>query len=108
MITYASYLAANPLPAFPAPLRIEYGVEPPVIERRTHRIAIRADSAPKLVSHDDYVAALSKTEWRDTAHLSVALDVSQPVAKARMLGPVMSAITEVRRVSKGRYEWMLK
>lgn len=108
MITHAAYHAAYPLPSMPAPLCIEYAVEPPIIESRTHRIAKRADSAPKLVTHADYVAALSKTEWRDTATLSAELDVSAPTVKQRMLGPKLSAITEVRRTGRGRYEWRLK
>lgn len=109
MITYASYIAANPLPRFPAPLRIEYGVDPPVIEQRTHRIARPADSAPKLVRTAEYVAALSRTEWRTTATISVALDVAPHVVKQRLMGVNMRPLVEVRTAGRGgRYEWRLK
>ena len=72
-----------------------------------HRIASKADSAPNLVSADAYIEALSKTEWRDSAYLAAVLYVDQPVAKVRMQGPVMSAITEVRKGGRGQYEWRL-
>lgn len=108
MITHAAYHAANPLPRFPAPLWIERGHEPPIVGR-VHRIAVPADAAPKILGAADYIAALSKTEWRTTAALAEALGVAAQTVVDRMARPEMVAVTEKRTVgSGGRYEWRLR
>ena len=76
---------------------------------RVHRIARPADSAPKLVSQAEYIAALSRTEWRSTAEISVALGVAPHVVKQRLMGVNMRPLVEVRTAGRGgRYEWRLK
>ena len=108
MITHAEYHAANPLPMHSGALAIEYATEPRTGAGRVHRISVRADSVPTVISTECYIAALSNTEWRGTAHLAGELFADQDNVKARMMGPVMRALTEVRRGSRGQYEWRLK
>lgn len=109
MITHAAYHAANPLPHFRAPLFVPAVSAPKVGAGRVHRIAVNADSTPRIVSQSEYIAALSKTEWRDTSTISVALGGIYPhVVKQRLLGPNMSPLVEMRTAGRGRYEWRLK
>ena len=109
METYAEYLSARQLPYFPAPLHIEYAVEPPLIGR-IHRIAVHADAAPKIPSMQDYLGALSTTEWRCATQIAEAVGVASCTASEKMLRPEIVAVTECRRVrGKGRrFEWRLK
>lgn len=107
MLTHAEYIAAKPLPYFPAPLRIEYAVEPEPGYGRVHRLVTVADTSLSSVPDEDYIAVLSRTEWIDSNRLSILLDVTQTAAKARMDGPTLSKITE-RRKDGRKYVWRLK
>ena len=109
MITHAAYLAEKPLPVFRAPLAIEYAVEPPAGIGRVHRIAVRADSAPKIVTTADLIAALNTTEFRGASHIAETLGVCPQTVGAKMNSAALANITE-RRISGrgGKYEWRLK
>lgn len=107
MLTHATYTAAYPLPYFPAPLRIEYANEPEPGHGRVHRLVTGADTALSPVTDEDYIAALSKTEWIDSNRLSVILGVSQTAAKNRMDGPTLSKLA-VKRKDGRKYVWRLK
>ena len=84
--------------------------EPRIGAGRVHLIAKQDDnSTQRVVSTAEYVAALSKTEWRDTAYLSDQLDVTAQTVVDRRARAEMVALTEWRRVGRGgRYEWRLK
>ena len=108
MITYAAYIASNPLPYFP-PMRIWHAVEPTAIGR-IHRIAdCSEDDAPRIIYTDELIAALSKTEWRGIATISEALKCNPSTVLSKMAEPEIADVTELRRVGRGgRYEWRLK
>lgn len=107
MLTHATYTAAYPLPHFTAPLRIEYAVEPEPGFGRVHHLVTGADTALSSVSDEEYIAALSKTEWIDSNRLSLILGVSQTAAKNRMDGPTLSKLV-VKRNDGRKYVWRLK
>ena len=82
----------------------------PTITGRVHLIAKQDDNATqRVVSVSELVAALSKTEWRDTMYISDRLEVTTQTITDRMARAEMVALTEWRRVGRGgRYEWRLK
>ena len=91
------------------------GLIPPVTAPRigagrVHLIAKPDDNATqRVVSVSELVAALSKTEWRDTMYLADRLEVTTQTVVDRMARAEMVALTEWRRVGRGgRYEWRLK
>jgi hypothetical protein len=108
MITHAAYHAAYPLPDFGAPLRIETAHEPAVGIGRVHRIAVRADSAPKIATNDEILAALSTTEYRGASYIADALGVCPQTVGAKMVTPAIAIVTEKRISGRGgKYEWRL-
>lgn len=109
MITHAAYHAANPLPVFRAPLRVETASEPAVGIGRVHRIAVHADSAPRIVTNDEIIAALSTAEYRGASYIADAIGVCPQTVGAKMMTPAIAAVTEKRVSGRGgKYEWRLK
>ena len=108
MITYATYHASNPLPAFPPP-RILHAVEPPTIGRM-HRIADHEeDNAQRVISSAELLEALSKTEWRGAAMIAEKLKCAASTVCTKMAEYEIAEVTELRRVGRGgKYEWRLK
>lgn len=107
MITHAAYCSANPLPNLPAPMRIEYATEPRIGIGRVHRISKSEDDIrAKALTTEDYIGALSKTEWRDAWHVATLLNITQDAARSRLVRRAFERLTERRKV-ENHYEWRL-
>ena len=111
MMTHAEYHAGNPLPALiwccqPMTNRSS---EPMLGIGRVHKIENHDDSeiASMTATREQYVAALSKTEWIGSHALADALNVSQGQVKDMMSRKHMEAITISNKIC-GKWVWRLK
>ena len=110
MISHAEYHAARPLPAVVRCCRPDFGrfAEPQLGIGRVHMIdAFDRQKAANTATQDDYIAALSKTAWRDSAYLAEALDIDREAVKRRMLNGPMVKLTNRKKMS-GKWVWKLK
>ena len=109
MIPHATYHAANPLPAVVRCCQPTAAHCPPPQfgAGRVHMIdAFDRPQSANIASQDDYIAALSKTAWRDSAYLAESLDIDRDAVKRRMLDGPMAELTKRKKMS-GKWVWKL-
>ena len=110
MISHAEYHAARPLPAIVQCCRPDFGrfAEPQLGVGRVHMIdAFDRPQSANIASQDDYIAALSKTAWRDATCIADILDIDRDAVKRRMLNGPMVGLTKRKKIS-GKWVWKLK